>query len=192
MTNRNPTQYEEPASNDSQVVFHPPEQYRSHEHWAFSFWDAILAYYKMGGKPEDRHVAALLRRHEPIPPEAQEFLADVYVERRPRPRGAPSKPTIIKDVARIKKARAFVQAIEQLRRNSAGEKPKTLREALAEYKRLHPTKELSSIKRHYREAVKLKRQDEKDFAQAIKVAAGLLGLTPDDFLKRANSRPPEK
>jgi hypothetical protein len=132
--NTTPDQIEEELARIREA-YHPREGFESLDDWTFSRWDNIIAAHAAGWPIENRHIAALLRRGKPIPPQAQAFLAEAYFEPLPpKGRGAPKKPDFVKEKEQLEKAEAFVEQVDELRRQPG----MTLRTALEEYLRFHP------------------------------------------------------
>jgi hypothetical protein len=113
----------------------------------------IVKAYRAGLPPERHHVEAMLRRHEPIPAEAQDFLANEFVRLNPKKRGGQPKSEFAKKIGSIKKALALVHEIEQLTLSSGGK----LNKAYALYAKNHFPMQPESVEREYRQALKLKR-----------------------------------
>jgi hypothetical protein len=146
----------------ARAVFHDPREYATAVDWHMSFWASLIAAHKLGVPIDKRHIAALLRRGESIPPEAQAFLAEAYFDpQTPKGRGAPKKPDFLKEQDQTKAAEAFVDEVNGLRRSGM-----TLRAALNEYARVHHgpagneerrEKRYESLKRRYTSARSLLR-----------------------------------
>src|SRR5580698_8293149 len=117
-------------------ALHPREGFQSVGDWIFSRWDNIIAAHAAGLPIEKHRIAALLRQGKPIPPDAQAFLAEAYAESPPpKRRGAPRKPDFLKEKEQREKAEAFIEQVDELRRQQP---QMTLQAALEEYHRLHP------------------------------------------------------
>jgi hypothetical protein len=161
-----------PEHDSQKVIFRSRDEFTTFDDWAFSFWDTILAFHRMGGKVEKRHVVSLLRRGEPVPAEAQAFLAEYLEPGVKKQRGAPAKPNFLKEIDRAKKARAFVEEIDRCRKQGT-----TLQGALSEYAQTHEVSNLDSVTRTYWAAKKLTRQQDDALARALGYALQL-GLLP--------------
>jgi hypothetical protein len=103
-------------------------EFASVSDWVLSTWDGIIFAHRIGWPYDARHIAALLRRGDPIPPDAQVILAETYFEPQPKGRGAPKKSAVVQKKERREAAEAFVDEVDDLQRRGM-----TLLDALKKY-----------------------------------------------------------
>jgi hypothetical protein len=178
-----PCQPPRPELDDADFVIHRLEEYKNATDHDYSFWDVIIAMSNMGVTVERRHIIALLRRGEPVPPKAQDFIAKL-LEGSDKGRGRPKVLSVVKEIERSRKARAFLAEIDGIRSHPrASGKSITLAAAFEQYANSHNDKP-ESVERRYRAARKEKQRYDAEMEEALKTAASYDGQTLEEFKAR--------
>ena len=115
-----------------------------------SHWTLVSAIVATGGKPDLDDIAFLLRLGEPVPPDVQNYLADL-LDPPPKGKGRPAKhPGQIKS-DQWQSARALYDAITKIRTDQG----RPVAKACAEYAEIKKGPDAKSVEREYRAAKKL-------------------------------------